>query len=67
MEYGEVVAHNPSIEHSNPAHPNREKFFSAFLSIGDEGKGCGALIDKNVQKPFTELVIGFVKRKFGKK
>ena len=38
-----------------------------FLSIGDEGKGCGALIDKNVQKPFTELVIGFVKRKFGKK
>ena len=67
VEYGEVVAHNPSIERSNPAHPNREKFFSAFLSIGDEGKGCAALIEKNVQKPFTELVIGFVKRKFGKK
>lgn len=67
VEYSEVVAHNPSIERSNPAHPNREKFFSAFLSIGDNGKGCSALIEKNVQKPFTELVIGFVKRKFGKK
>ena len=67
VEYGEVVAHNPSIERSNPAHPNREKFFTAFFSIGDGGKGCSALIDKNVQKPFTELVIGFVKRKFGKK
>ncbi len=67
VEYDQVAAHNPSIEHSNPVHPNREKFFTAFLSIGDGGKGCGALIDKNVQKPFTELVIGFVKRKFGKK
>lgn len=63
VEYDEVVRHNPSIEKSNPAHPNREKFFDAFAALGSDGKGCAALIRKNTQKSVAELVAGFVKRK----
>ena len=54
---------NPSIEKSNPAHPNRERFFDAFAALGNDGKGCAALIRRNTQKSVAELVAGFVKRK----
>ena len=62
-DYHEVVAHNPSIERSNPAHPNREKFFSDLALLDQSGKGVAALIDRQLKKPFAELVRGFVKRK----
>lgn len=62
VEYDEVVRHNPSIEKSNTAHPERERFFGEFGALDNNGKGCGKLIKRYTQKSVTELVAGFVKR-----